>query len=342
MTGSPGMNRSAAHAAPLPTGAPARLLRKDIAMNRFPLKHLADAAAMAKVLVLGDVIHDRPLGLAKRLDCLRFYFQADGVSRLHAALLRSGALWSELGMKLAIDLANGGDGEYTYEKGLFWPSQGIAYRRLDWRVPTGAVETMYVRESGPALGRQLYFHSRHPYFRIRSGRLKTMKIVVLTRSILDCLESLYFKLATEPTQPEITLDNENSFPWDRHLTQAIEFYNSWGDVLTWHPNIRHCRYEDLKADPVSTHKEILDFWEFDVPEECIAEGFRRASKVEMKKRMPPGERDRNPRVPVRNKGHRGALSEARKRQIIDRLNRELVHTLGYAYDYGTIYGLEYD
>ncbi len=323
-------------------GAVSRFWHKDIVMNRFPLKHMADAAALAKVLARGDVIYGRPLSLGKRLDCLRFYFQTDGVLRLHAALLRSGMLWSELGMKLAIDLANGGDGEYTYENGLFWPSQGIAYRRLDWRVPTGAVEAMYVRESGPALGRQLYLHSRHPYFRIRSGRLKTMKIVVLTRSILDCLESLYFKLATEPTQPEITLDNENSFPWDRHLTQAIEFYNSWGDVLTWHPNIRHCRYEDLKADPVSTHKEILDFWEFDVPEECIAEGFRRASKVEMKKRMPPGERDRNRRVPDRNKGHRGALSEARKRQIIDRLNRELVHTLGYAYDYGTIYGLEYD
>ena len=96
MTGSPGMNRSAAHAAPLPTGAPSRILRKDIAMNRFPLKHLADAAALAKVLVLGDVIHGRPLALAKRLDCLRFYFQADGVFRLHAALLRSGALWSQM------------------------------------------------------------------------------------------------------------------------------------------------------------------------------------------------------------------------------------------------------
>ncbi len=101
------MNRSAAHAAPLPTGAQSRLLRKDIAMNRFPLKHLADAAALANVLVLGDVIHGRPLGLAKRLNFIRFYFQAGGVFRLHAVLPRAGTLWSELGMTLAIDLAQG-------------------------------------------------------------------------------------------------------------------------------------------------------------------------------------------------------------------------------------------
>ena len=336
------MNRSAAHAAPLPTAAPGRLLRKDIAMNRFPLKHLADAAALAKVLVRGDVIHGRPLGLAKRLDCLRFYFQADGVFRLHAVLPRAGTLWSELGMTLAIDLAQGGDGEYAYEKGLFWPRDGLAYRRLDWRVPTGAAEAAHGRDGGPAFGRQLYFHSRHPYFRIRSARLKTMRIVVLTRSVLDCLESQYFKQATDPTRGDVVLDDENSFPWDMHLTQAIEFYNSWGDVLTWHPTIRHYRYEDLKADPVSTHKEILDFWGFDVPGDCIAEGFRRASKVEMKKRMPPAERNRNPRVPDRSTNHRGAISEARTRHIIDRLKRELVHTLGHDYDHGTAYGREYD
>ncbi len=87
------------------SGTMSRIGRKDIVMNRFPLKHMADAAALAKVLARGDVIYGRPLSLGKRLDCLRFYFQTDGVLRLYAALLRSGTLWSELGMKLAIDLA---------------------------------------------------------------------------------------------------------------------------------------------------------------------------------------------------------------------------------------------
>ena len=313
-----------------------------VVANRFPVKHAWDALSLARVVLFRDVIGEQSASFEQRLNCLKFYFHADGIRRLHAILPRAGSHWSELGMALAIDLAEGGDGEYTYEKGLLWPRDGLAYRRLDWRVPTGEAEAAHVRDSGPAFGKQLYFHSRHPYFRIRSARLKTMRIVVLTRSVLDCLESNYVKQATIPTRGDITLDDENSFPWDFHLTQAIEFYNSWGDVLTWHPNIRHYRYEDLKADPVSTHKEILDFWGFDVPEDCIAEGFRRASKVEMKKRMSPAERNRNPRVPDRSADHRGAISEARTRHIIDRLKRELVHSLGHEYDHGTTYGREYD
>ena len=79
-----------------------------------------------------------------------------------------------------------------------------------------------------------------------------------------------------------------------------------------------------------------------MPEDCIAGGFRRASKVEMKKRMPPAERNRTPRVPHRSAAHRGAISEARTRHIIDRLKRELVHTLVHGSDHGTAYGREYD
>ena len=310
-------------------------------MNRFPFKHGWDALALGRILLKGDPICGRRLDLETRLECLRFYFRTGDVHRLHAALPRSGHLWSELGMALAIDLANGNDGEYTYEEGLFYPTNGLGYRRLDWRIPTGAIDTMYNRRTGPALGPLLYYHSRHPYFRIRSARLKDMRIVVLVRSILDSLESRYVKFALSTKHPEVTLATDSGFDWDSAIDRSIEFFNSWGDVLTWHPHARLYRFEDLKSDEVGSHKEILDFWGFDVPEDCIAEGFRRASKAEMRKRIPAELRDGNLQVGNRTRSQAGALPDARKRHIIDRLRRGLIHDMGYNFTYDMQYGINY-
>jgi hypothetical protein len=315
--------------------------RRQVAANHFPVKHAWDALALGRIVLGGDPYGGPAPDWKTRLECFRFYFHTGGVRRLHVAQPRSGHLWSELGMALAIDLARGGDGEYTIEDELFYPTNGIVYRRLDWRIPTGAADAMYHRHSGPATAPPIYYHSRNPYFRIRSAQLKNMKIVVLVRSILDSLESRYVKFALALHIPEVTLDDDRSFGWDDAISRSINFFNSWGDVLQWHPNIMLCKFEDLKTDEVGRHKKILDFWGFDVPEDCIAEGFRRASKVEMKKRMPAHLREASLQVAERDKSQRGSLSESRKRHIIDRLSRELVYDLGYEFNYGTKYGAEY-
>ncbi len=317
-------------------------MNKHITLNRFPFKHTTDAAALLKIIVAGNPITDDPIGLAGRWRCLHFYFSANGVDRLHAGTARSGILWSELAVALAIDLANGGDGEYTHNSDILWPTKGILYRRLDWRIPMLGAARTYLTEPNASLGPHLYWHSRLPYFRIRTSRLKKMRILVTTRSILEILESRFFKHAGYWAHPEVSADNPNSFNWDKYVTEAIEFCNSWGDVISWHPNIRHYKFEDLKADPIDCHSEILGFWGFKVPRECIVEGLHRASKEEMKKRQPVRE-EANYRVSSRTKEERGkVLSPERKRHIVDRLNRELVHNFGYTYDYSTDYGNVYD
>ena len=297
---------------------------------------------MAQILARGDMSDHLPLSFAQRWNCVRFFVSADGVRNLHAVHSRAGTLWQQLGLALAIDLAAGGDGEYTVENNLFWPRDGLAYRPLDWRVPNGMAEIMYRRSGGPTLGTQKFFLSRAPYCQIRCAQLKRMKIVVVTRSILASLESRFFKSAVASERTGVTLDREVSFDWDRHLEYMIAFFNSWGDVLTWHPAIRHYRYEDLKADPVGTHKDMLYFWGFDVPEDCVAEGFRRVSKKEMLKRTPPDQRRVNVRVSDRGPNQRGIISDPRKRHIVDRLKRELIYDFGYRFEYDADYGVAYD
>ena len=241
---------------------------------------------------------------------------------------------------MSINLAQGGDGEYTFIGDLYVPTDGIHLRRLDWRVPMGRTEEMYLTKLGPGtVGVHNYYHSRHPYFRIRSGALKRMKIVVLTRSIVVSMAARFLKHLRDPDDLSHIRDSEDVMDWKFFLDQSVEFYNSWGDVLTWHPNICLYRYEDLRDDPVAGHKEILDFWGFDVPEECIAEAFRRITPEEMLKRIPAEKRDANYRVATPVGDPEQFMPPHRKREIIDRIKRDLVYDFGYEYDYDTEYDL---
>lgn len=317
-----------------------RKLKKHIVLNRFPLKHMTDAAAMAKILLTGDIYERRPLSLLKRLNCVQFYFDADGVELLHAMLPRTGSHWSELGIALSINLANGGDGEYQLIGDLWVPTDGLHMRRLDWRVPMGRAEEMFRTYQGDnSVGTHHYYHSRHPYFRIRSGRLKKMRIAVLTRSIVTSLAARYHKHARVLENPEQISGSEDVMDWDHFLTQSIEFYNSWGDVLQWHPNCRLYRYEDLMLDPIGGHKDLLDFWGVDVPEDCIIEAFKRITPEEMKKRIPEAEQFRYWRVARQIDDPKRWMPEHRLNSILDRINRELIHDLGYSFARDTEYNL---
>ena len=182
------------------------------------------------------------------------------------------------------------------------------------------------------VGEQMMLHGRLPYSKLRCARLKTMKIVLVTRSILATLDSRFHKFITTSDRPGVTLDDERSFDWDRYLSDAIEFHNSWGDVLSWHPNIRHFRFEDMKADPIGTHRDILNFWGYDIPRSCLAESFRRISKKEMATRFAPGEQGRAVRVSTRSRAERGRISKPLKDHIVARLNRELIHPMGNDYN----------
>jgi hypothetical protein len=313
-----------------------------IVANRFPVKHFWDGMAVTKILLKGSPYDSNPIRLSQRLRCLKFYLDSGDVSRLHAALPRSGQSWAELSMTLALDLSEGGDGEYTYEDGIFFPSKGLAYRRFDWRVPLGDVKKMYAREQGPALGKIYYFHSRNAYFRIRSASLKKMRIVVQVRSILDSLESRFVKFSNASHLSDVSITDEDSFDWNAATSRSIEFYNSWGDVLGWHPSALLVRYEDLKREPVAGLREMLDFWGFNVRDEYIREALRRAERNEMLTHIPADQRDGNAEAGNRQATQRGILSVTRRRKIIEQLNSGLIHSLGYNYAEDMEYGHDFN
>lgn len=325
---------------PLPT--------KIVASNRFPLKQARDAAALARIAASARY------SFRQKSDCLKFYATAGGISNLFATLTRSGSHWSLLGIAIARDLAQGGDGEYYFQGDAWIPRAGAVYTKLDWREPLddwdaeidpailSVVETRrMVREGRPGvLPRPLLFHSHLSYFRLRTMRLPNMKIAVVTRPIYDSMESKFHKhkvligmgvtpLESLSSRSHVPASEENdyNFPWEKLVDDAIEFFNSWGDVMRWHRNISLFRYEDLLSDPVGGHKDMTDLWGLNLPRECLEEAFRRITKDEMKKRLPSSDVSSTSRVAFRTKG--AAIPAERVAYIRDQLETRMIHDLGY-------------
>ena len=58
--------------------------------------------------------------------------------------------------------------------------------------------------------------------------------------------------------------------------------------------------------------------------------------------MPADSIEPNFRAVSRNETQRNSFSLERKKWLIERLNKDLVHSLGYTYDENTNYGRAYD
>jgi hypothetical protein len=302
---------------------------RDIVLNRFPAKDIWDALSLGQLFLRPD------FDFRQKLNCLGFYFDGGKIDNVCATLSRSGYGWYSLAIALAMDLAAGGKGDYAYIDNWWHPSGGVRYTKLDWRVPAGTMnDDLLGLITEPVL-----YHTHHPYYRLRCRKVKNMNVVVVVRSILESLEGNFFKVGNSSFWPEVTLDDEDSFNWDRYLDDDIEFYNSWGDVATWHPRCLIVRYHELKADQVGTLKAMTDFWKLDIPLECLEEALKRTSKKAMADKVPKDEHATNSRVSYRKE--RGVISESRKKHILGRLQRELIHDLGYDYsdshEWGHVY-----
>jgi len=290
---------------------------KDIALNRFPLKHGWDALALAQVLL------KQSAPLSNKAKCLQFYLRTGNIRNLYATLPRSGSHWSILGLEIALDLQAGGDGDYQMLDNSWQLPSGKHYTKLDWRVPLGTID----KDLGGEIVNPLIYHSHHPYYRIRSAQLKNMKIVVLLRDIVESMESKFYKLSSTPDVP--TMDDDSVFEWGSTLRDDIEFYNSWGDVMKWHRNIRVFRYKDLLNAPVDAHKEITDFWGLSIPRELLQEAFSRITKDKMREKIVAADAaNTQQRVSYRNRSKPSNLPPHRIEEIKNVLRHRLVYNFG--------------
>ena len=143
------------------------------------------------------------------------------------------------------------------------------------------------------------------------------------------MESKFFKLAEIPDNP--SEDDDMDFAWEKLIDDAIEFYNSWGDVIRWHSSCRVYRYEELLADPVGVHKQMTDFFGLDIPREFLEEAFSLITKEKMREKFSAEEIEQQRKVSYRDKS--AEIPQKRKDMILDRLDGKLVYDFGYEFTF---------
>lgn len=287
--------------------------------NYFPVKHAWDTLAIAQILCRADLTFNQ------KIKCFHFYFNTGSIRNLFASLTRSGSHWSILNLTLALEIASGGDGDYSYSNHYWKLNKGVRYTKLDWREASGEIRDE--KRWGVPVYDPFLFHSHHPYFRIRSANLKQMKIVIVLRDIVGSMESKFYKLGGIPDNP--TKENVETFDWHRLTNDAIEFYNSWGDVLQWHPNCICIRYEDMLADPVGTHLTMARHWGLNISEEHMVKAVNLTTKEKMAEKLAQENAQNQMRVSYRKDASQVPIEKIG--EIRKLLRKKLIYDFGYDY-----------
>jgi len=306
---------------------PSRFTTAPAIANNFFVKSALDLSALGRLVVKGQLqisnTVTEDLDFGQRLDCVRQYLGGHGIKNLYATMGRSGWHWSLLGIQLAMDLENGGEGDFYYAEPFWIPGTGsLRFAELEWR---NAYSNDYL---GAPIQAPVLFHTQHPYFRLRTRALKSMRTVVVVRDIVKSVESNFFKVANVPDNP--VFEDAQLFDWEGHTLTAIEFANSWGDAFRWHPHIKIIRYEDLLANPVGLTKEMTDMWGLKLSKDCLADAFSRITKGAMKAKLQSQGILKQQRVSYRAAGA-GAPPEGISR-IKSVIRSTLIHDFGYNYD----------
>lgn len=295
--------------------------------NSFIVKSALDLSAISRLVVSGKLrisnAATEKLDFWQRLNCVRQYLGGHGINNLYATMGRAGWHWSLLGIQLAMDLEMGGDGDFHYVEPFWVPSSGVfRFAELEWR---NAYSNDYL---AAPIYEPVLFHTQHPYFRLRTKALKSMRTVVVVRNIVKSVESNFFKVANVPDNP--VSEDAKLFDWESYTLTAVEFTNSWGDALRRFPHIKIVRYEDLLANPARLTKEMTDMWGLNLSESSLEEAFSRITKDAMRVKLESQGVLSQQRVSYRAVDA-GAPAEGISR-IKSIISATLTHDFGYNYD----------
>lgn len=241
---------------------------------------------------------------------VKFAFTHFGHNNLLASLPRSGFNYTRVVLNLALDLSEGGVGNYSYGDD-HWFTEREMILPMDWRTP--------VLRRHLTSQRYILFHTFNHYGKLWwVYRRSKLNIVVLLRNAITQMESRLLHagmdLGAGPAAAEF-------------LNETIRFYNSWGRFLERHPNAILLRYEDLVAQPEIEITKLCTYWGFEFDSRYIGQAVRLTSREEMHQHIPADRLDTNKRVSVvQATGDR--LSERTLLLIAQNLHR-LKYDFGY-------------
>jgi len=267
---------------------------------------------------INTILFSKSYSLQQKKRCLDFYFKASRNQPLLAWLPRSGYNWTATTFKVAYELENGREGEYSYlnDAWLFSSPQATQIiSPLDFRTPS-----KQTFNNNP-----IFYWSPLPYYAVPCRAKAKIRVALIIRNIFDQQRSRF-------AQSGYTSDTEREYFKDIFLTSTLGFLNSWGDYCSCHPE--RCliiKYEDLLKDPFSTLKPLANFLELNVSDNSLSQAIERCSKPEMKKRIPLELHNSKTQTRVTFDKRNSPFTEWGHKYLLESIRKNLRHDFGYDY-----------
>ena len=256
------------------------------------------------------------LSLEQRKRCLKFLFGSVEIRPLIAGLARGGLHWTEVVLKVAFDLENGGSGEYYFENNG-WCFNSPHSKRinppLDFRFP------LYQKYCE----KPICYRTGQSYYAIPCQAKSGMRVAILVRNLYNQQKSRFYHSG-------YSRETERAYFQDEWLMRDIGFLNSWGEYHAQFPE--RCiivKYEDLLNNTFKVVKPLAEFIQLKVSDDSLCKAIERCTKLEMKKRIPQELQKKNIRVTLDSR--EDPFSEWGRQFLKDAIEKKLNYDFGYDY-----------
>lgn len=245
-----------------------------------------------------------------------------GINNLCASLPRSGYNLLATSLSVAVDLEQGGNGEFNWKNGR-WEHPSEVFITCDKRTPlgvkTGKAGRIYNFSNltrSEILEKNFIFHTHETYESLLPSTKNHFNTLVIIRELLPQITS---QLKHQKYEQQDLID----YFVDGHLKQSVYFLNSWGKRLTKQNGIAIASFDQISAEAsAETLEKVAGFFNFQISKKNCVLSSELTKKSNMLAKISPEERPNNKRVSVGNKMELKPEIKAYIRQYVDKELRE--------------------
>lgn len=242
--------------------------------------------------------------------------------RYMATLPRSGTAYIISLLTSAVELEEGGTGEYR-----FLNNEWI--HNINIECPSVLHNLVAVLKDNKTIHKDFFMFAHHPIQKTNILRVSSMKVVFTVRNIFDQLES--WMLHTHRRYDR----SEDKFIKHGYVERTINYFNYWGDFISDPNRVPDkdyicIRYEDLISDPLANLSRIVRFWDLKIGKSALQSAVDISSRENMISKIPESLIGTNQRITVRDS--RGELFSKENISYIS----QTIHD-GLRYDFGYQY-----
>ncbi|MBN1392867.1 MAG: sulfotransferase domain-containing protein [Sedimentisphaerales bacterium] len=242
--------------------------------------------------------------------------------RFLSTLPRSGTHYITCLLTSALDIANGGTGEYCFINNKWVHNISLLY-------PATVHNLVEALKLDRPISKDLFMFSHHPIQKTNMFDINSMKVVFTVRSIPEQLESWLLHTS------QFKGFSENEFIEHGYIEKTIDYFNYWGDFISDSKKVPGrdyvcIKYEEMVSEPMENLLRIVNLWDLHLDKSSLEKAIDLCSREKMKAKIQTNLMGSNMRLTVRD--NRGKLFSEESVSYIKRcIDKNLKYDFGYSY-----------